>query len=87
MDQRYIQSLTDEEISRLLRSRLCVEQVKASVYLTRMGNDYYKELFRLQHISKSLNFNLDTYTVCSKGLELARCKTLGGKNGYSIYAG
>ena len=86
MDQRYIRSLTDKEISRLLRSRLCIEQVKANVYLTRMGNDYYEELFRLQHISKFLNFNLDTYTVCSKGLELARCKTLGGKNGYSIYA-
>ena len=72
MNQKHIRILTDEEISHLLSSRFRVERVKASVYLTRMGHDYYQELFRLQHISKSLNFNLDTYTVCSKGLEIAR---------------
>ena len=72
MKPRYLRNLTAEEISRLLSSRFRVERVKASVYLTRMGHDYYKELFRLQHISKSLNFNLDTYTICSKGLEIAR---------------
>ena len=72
MNQKYIRILTDKEISHLLSSRFRVERVKASVYLTLMGHDYHKELFRLRHISKSLNFNLDTYTICSKGLEIAR---------------
>ena len=72
MKPRYLRNLTAEEISHLLSSRFRVERVKASVYLTRMGHDYHKEFFRLQHISKSLNFNLDTYTICSKGLEIAR---------------
>jgi hypothetical protein len=75
MNQKYLRSLTDEEISHLINSRLRVERVKASAYLTRMGHNYHKELLRLQHKSTSLNFNLDTYTVCSKGLEITRCKT------------
>ena len=75
MNPRYLRNLTDEEISHLLSSRLRVERVKASAYLTRMGHKYYKELFRLQHISKYFDFNLDTYTICSNGLEIARHKT------------
>jgi hypothetical protein len=75
MNPRYLRNLADEEISQLLNSRLRVERVKASAYLTRMGHNYHKELLRLKCASKYLDFNLDTYTICLNGLEIARDKT------------
>ena len=75
MNQKYMRILTDEEISHLLSSRFRVERVKASAYLTRMGHNYHKELLILKYASKHLDFNLDTYTICLNGLEIARDKT------------